>query len=95
MADDVNAATETIEESTLRLLLSDPAAKGLEVRINNLLLGPGHIQGHWLVFPVPPAYLAVGDNLVGVKTAPRPSDEGNAIQINKLELHVDYQAQNP
>ena len=95
VADDVNAATETIEKITLRLLLSDPAAKGLEVRINNLLLGPGHVQEHWLVFPVPPAYLAVGDNLVGVKAAPRPSDEGNAIQINKLELHVDYQAQNP
>ena len=94
VADDVNAAAEKIEEITLRLLLSDPAVKGLEIRINNLLLGPGDVRENWLVFPVQPVCLAVGDNLVGVKIAPRPSDAVNQIQIEKLELHVDYQAPN-
>ena len=95
VADDVNAAADTIEALNLRVLLSDPAGQALtaeliEVRINNLLLGPGRVEAGWLVFPVEPIQLAVSDNLVGVRVTNRPPEVREEIHIEKLELHVDY-----
>lgn len=87
-----------------------PPAKGveklIEVRINNLLLGPATIEGGdlvlmqagddvqdgmgWLAFPVEPEYLAIGENLVGVRVTTRPADVREKIIVERLELHVDY-----
>ena len=94
VADDVNAAADKIKEITLRMAITD-AAKGaenqtIEVRINNILLGPARIEAGWLVFPVEPRQLAVGDNLVGVRVVRRPPGVPGQISIEKLELHVDY-----
>jgi hypothetical protein len=71
-----------------------PAAKGvesqIEVRINNIRLGSTRVEAGWLVFPVEPAQLAMGSNLVGVCVTERPSDLRDEIIIEKLELHVRY-----
>ena len=90
VADNVNAAEDKINEITLRLLLAGPAAKGFEVRMNNILLGTPDAREGWLLFPVQSRNLAVGDNLVGVKVAPRAPDATDRILIERLELHVDY-----
>ena len=39
----------------------------IEVRVNNILLGTPTVEEGWLVFAVQPKFLAVGDNLVGVR----------------------------
>ena len=73
------------------------------VRINNLRLGgPTREAGtetplnvtydNWLVFPVPPRFLAVGDNLVGIC---KTGDTGTSVRIEKLELHVRYSKSEP
>ena len=72
----------------------------VEVRLNNLLLGGARTETvdaqrvdsfkDWLIFTVPPRYLAVGANLVGVRLNQRPPDVSDRIQIEKLELHVRY-----
>ena len=70
----------------------------MEVRINNLLLGaPVRTSGiatrlnagfdRWLVFSVPPRFLAKGANLVGVCRTDRTAA---AARIEKLELHVRF-----
>ena len=80
-----------------------PAAKGIEdqieVRVNNILLGTPMVEEGWLVFAVQPKFLAVADNLVGVRVtgggrgipAPiRPADAQHQILIEKLEVHIEY-----
>ena len=80
-----------------------PAAKGIEdqieVRVNNILLGTPTVLEGWLVFAVQPKFLAVGDNLVGVRVtgcgrdvpAPmRSPDLQHQILIEKLEIHLEY-----
>ena len=57
-------------------LQNTPAAKGIEdqieVRVNNIFLGtPTMVEEGWLVFTVQPKFLAVGDNLVGVRVTER------------------------
>jgi len=69
-------------------------AKGIEslieVRVNNLLLDSPRIEEGWLVFPVDPPQLALGENLIGVRNVkPRP-ESSTSIIIEKLEVHVDY-----
>ena len=84
-------------------LQNTPAAKGIEdqieVRINNLHLGTPTVDEGWLVFAVQPKFLAVGDNLVGVRVsgcgrgipAPMRSTEvQHQILIEKLEIHLEY-----
>ena len=84
-------------------LQNTPAAKGIEdqieVRINNILLGTPIVEEGWLVFTIQPKFLAVGDNLVGVRVtgcgrgipAPmRSSDLQHQILIEKLEIHLAY-----
>ena len=91
-------------------LASGGTAKGIErlieVRINNILLGPATIAAGdlvlmqagddvqegmgWLAFPVDPRQLAVGENLVGVRVTSRPAEVREEIIIERLELHVDY-----
>jgi hypothetical protein len=88
-----------------------PPARGveklIEVRINNILLGPATIHGGdlvlmqagdnvqdgmgWLAFPVDPKCLAVGENLVGARVTKRPADARDEMIIERLELHVDYE----
>jgi hypothetical protein len=72
----------------------------VEVRLNNILLdtprtetvetSKGDSFENWLIFTVPPRYLAVGANLVGVRLNQRLAAVFGRIQIEKLELHVRY-----
>ena len=64
--------------------------KRVEVRVNNLLLGQARMENGWLVFPVKPKLLALGDNLVGVRVTERPPGTTEEISIEKLEVHVKY-----
>ena len=71
-----------------------PAAAGIEdqieVRVNNILLGVPTVEEGWLVFAVQPKFLAVGENLVGVRVIERPADAQDQILIEKLEVHLEY-----
>ena len=71
-----------------------PAARGIEdqieVRVNNILLGTPTIEEGWLVFAVQPKFLAVGDNLIGVRVNQRPAEIQHQILIEKLEIHLEY-----
>ena len=71
-----------------------PAAKGvedqIEVRVNNILLGTPTVLDGWLVFAIQPKFLAVGDNLVGVRVTERPTEVRHQILIEKLEVHLEY-----
>ena len=84
-------------------LQNTPAAKGIEdqieVRVNNILLETPKIEEGWLVFAVQSKFLAVGDNLVGVRVTgcgrgiPAPmhsTDLRHQILIEKLEVHLEY-----
>ncbi len=87
--------------SEVRLLISGlsvvAAAETIETRINNLLLGPSrgepaanresNSDEEWLAFDVPPRFLAVGDNLVGIRLS-TPVD--GTVKVERLELPVFY-----
>ena len=71
-----------------------PPARGLqsqiEVRMNNILLGPAGVEGGWFVYPVRPSQLAVGDNLLGIRVRHRSPETKESIVVEKLELSVRY-----
>ena len=71
-----------------------PSAKGIEdqieVRVNNILLETPTVEEGWLVFVVQPKFLAVGDNLVGLRVTERSADAQHQILIEKLEIHLEY-----
>ena len=73
--------------------MNDPPARALadrvELRLNNLRLGPPTIHDGWLVFEAQPEQFAVGENLVGVRLA-RGTPGPQPVQIEKLEAHVHY-----
>ena len=73
---------------------NSPPTKGIEkqfeVRINNLLLDPAHVDDGWLIFNVKPVQLAVGQNLLGMRLTQRDADATDAMLIEKVELHVKY-----
>ena len=56
-----------------------PVAKELlpriEVRLNNVALGPAKVDQGWQIFPVHPSQMAKGVNLVGVRVANGPVDQ--------------------
>ncbi len=64
--------------------------KQVEVRMNNLLLDSARMEEGWLVFPVKPKQLALGDNLVGVRMTERTPPNAPEISIEKLEVRVKY-----
>ncbi len=76
-----------------RSLMNDPPARAIanrvEVRLNNLRLGPPTVQDGWLVYPARPEQFAVGENLVGVRLS-RGTPGPQPVQIEKLEAHVRY-----
>ena len=76
-----------------RSLMNEPPAQTLanrvEIRLNNLRLGPPTIQDGWLVYPARPEQFAVGENLVGVRLS-RGTPGPQPVQIEKLEAHVRY-----
>ena len=76
-----------------RSLMNEPPARAIanrvEVRLNNLRLGPPAIEDGWLVYPARPEQFAVGENLVGVRLA-RGTPAREPVQIEKLEAHVRY-----
>ncbi len=74
----------------------------VEVRVNNLLLegarrveeDPTALNVHfqdWLAYDVSPSWLAVGENLIGIRLVRRLDHEA-PIRIEKVELHVRYSA---
>jgi len=73
---------------------TEPPARGLEnqieVRLNNQLLQGVRVEEGWLVYPVQPLQLAVGENLVGVRVNSRPPEIGQEILLEKLGLQVRY-----
>ena len=74
--------------------LQPPAAdlevvERIELRINNILLPPPTVQDGWLVFEAQPAFLAHGENLVGVWVNP-PDAAAERLTLEKLEIHVGY-----
>ena len=75
-------------------LQNSPAAKEIEdqieVRVNNIFLGTPTIEEGWLVFAVQPKFLAVGNNLVGVRVTEHPVNAQHQILIEKLEIHLEY-----
>lgn len=88
-----NARLEKVEDKWSRIDHIPPEngiEELIEVRINNLLLGPAKVEGGWIVFPVETRQLAVGKNLVGVRITKRPTDGKEEIIIQKLELHIKY-----
>jgi hypothetical protein len=93
VADAVNEAP--VQEIELQVEVGgstslDALAPKVNARINNLLLRAGTAQGDRLVFPVAPTHLAQGENLVGIELASAPSETGEALTIEKVELHVTY-----
>ena len=76
-----------------RSLMNEPPARAIanrvEVRLNNLRLGPPTVEDGWLVYPAQPNQFAVGENLVGVRLA-RGTPGPHPVQIEKLEAHVRY-----
>ena len=61
----------------------------IELRINNVLLPPPTVEDGWLVFEAQPAFLAHGENLVGVWVNPPPANH-ERLTLEKLEIHVGY-----
>ena len=61
----------------------------IELRLNNILLPPPTVEDGWLVFEAKPAWLAHGENLVGVWVNP-PEANAERLTLEKLEIHVGY-----
>ena len=61
----------------------------IELRVNNILLPPPTVEDGWLVFEAQPAWLAHGENLVGVWVNP-PEASAERLTLEKLEIHVGY-----
>ena len=61
----------------------------IELRVNNILLPPPTVEDGWLVFEAQPAWLAHGENLVGVWVNP-PEANAERLTLEKLEIHVGY-----
>ena len=61
----------------------------IELRVNNILLPPPTVEDGWLVFEAQPAWLAHGENLVGVWVNP-PDANAERLTLEKLEIHVGY-----
>ena len=96
VADDVNEALP--QEITLQVAVGgstslDVLASAINVRINNLLLRAGRTQDDRLVFPVDPMQLARGENLVGIELVSALTETGEALTIEKIELHVTYRTE--
>ena len=73
----------------------------IEIRINNLRLDDPRPSrevetalnvsfDHWLKYKVPPRYLALGTNLIGIRLREKPTGFQGPVRIEKLELHVVY-----
>ena len=73
-----------------KLYIAKGTEKLVEARVNNLLLDEAKLKAGWLVFPVEPEHLALGENLVGVRITANRSKSTEPIRIEKLELHLDY-----
>lgn len=73
---------------------NQPPVKGIEkdteARINGVLLGQATVVGGWLVFAVRPKQLALGRNLIGIRTTARAANVCDEIVIEKVELDVRY-----
>ncbi len=80
-----------------RFLYNCPPGKGIEkrlqLRIHNTLLPEPVLEDGWLVFhDLSPRLFAIGNNLIGAVLSQPTSDWEESIRIEKLELHVRYQA---
>lgn len=70
-----------------------PPRKGIEglieLRLNNILLGPASVERGWVIFEADPNQFAVGENLVGLRVTKRP-DARSELIVEMLEVRVDY-----
>lgn len=77
-----------------RTRLNIPPAKGIEkqieLRLNNILLGPVTVEDGWVVFPAKVNQLAMGSNLVGVRINERSLAANESVTIEMLEVQVRY-----
>ena len=64
--------------------------KGIEVRLNNLLLENASTDDGWLTFPVRARQVAPGDNLIGIRLKHVSEGSGGKIRVEKVELHLHY-----
>ena len=64
-------------------------AENLEVRLNNICLTLGDVEKGWLVYPVQPARLASGPNLLTLRLAGVTEIGIEKFSIEKIELDVD------
>ena len=62
----------------------------IELRLNNILLGPASIERGWLVYQADPNQFAVGRNLVGLRVTQRSADAKSELIVEMLEVRVDY-----
>ena len=75
-------------------LYNSPPVKGIEdnieLRVNNVPLGPPSVEGGWLIFHVQSDQIALGDNLISVRLEQRNSHAKQEIRIEKLEVQIRY-----
>ena len=95
---DAGGGTDRIESGLIRrnpyvwgegrwtVPLTGDAAERLQVRINNLPLSCSGVEEGWLVYPVRPAQLATGTNLLTLRL--EGGDE--AISVEKVELDLNF-----
>ena len=70
--------------------ISKQTAARVELRLNNIHLGPARAVNGWLAFPVQPNQLAAGENLIGVRIAGTHEGASDDILIERIELGVMY-----
>ncbi|MDO8685846.1 MAG: hypothetical protein Q7J78_04150 [Clostridiales bacterium] len=64
----------------------------IEIRLNNILLYKATVDKGWLIYEVQPKQLATGNNLIGIRIIEQQTDMSDEITIEKLEIHVKYNA---
>ena len=74
----------------VQVFLEETKKRGLEVRVNNILLPQPTVVDGWLVFQARPHCFAVGSNLIGACIVGRQAEARADILIEKLEVHADY-----
>ena len=78
------------QDSQETIPISKQMLAQVEVRLNNIPLGPVTVEGGWLTFPVQPNQLAAGENLVGIRITGEHDSARDDILIERLELGVIY-----
>ena len=59
----------------------------LQVRFNRVVLGRASVRRGWLVYRLDPQHVLQGTNTIGLRV------HGRQVNVEKLELHVNYRAE--